>query len=92
MSFVRLPKAAPFSEEEIETLNSVVGTASPVQRAWLAGFLAGVESVQGGAAALPEQAQAPVAAEPLTILFATESGNSEYLLDAVCEKTGNNYQ
>jgi len=79
MSFVRLPKAAPFSEEEIETLNSVVGTASPVQRAWLAGFLAGVESVQGGAAALPEQAQAPVAAEPLTILFATESGNSEKL-------------
>jgi len=79
MSFVRLPKAAPFSEEEIETLNSVVGTASPVQRAWLAGFLAGVESVQGGAVALPEQAQAPVAAEPLTILFATESGNSEKL-------------
>ena len=79
MSFVRLPKAAPFSEEEIETLNSVVGTASPVQRAWLAGFLAGVESVQGGAAALPEQAQAPVAAAPLTILFATESGNSEKL-------------
>ncbi len=79
MSFVTLPKAAPFSEEEIERLNSVVGTASPVQRAWLAGFLAGVESVQGGAVALPEQAQAPVAAEPLTILFATESGNSEKL-------------
>jgi sulfite reductase (NADPH) flavoprotein alpha-component len=79
MSFVTLPKAAPFSEEEIETLNRVVGTASPVQRAWLAGFLAGVESVQGGAVALPEQAQAPVAAEPLTILFATESGNSEKL-------------
>jgi sulfite reductase (NADPH) flavoprotein alpha-component len=79
MSFVTLPKAAPFSEEEIETLNRVVGTASPVQRAWLAGFLAGVESVQGGAVALPEQALSPVAAEPLTILFATESGNSEKL-------------
>jgi sulfite reductase (NADPH) flavoprotein alpha-component len=79
MSFVTLPKASPFSEEEIETLNSVVGTASPVQRAWLAGFLAGVESVQGGAVTLSEQAQAPVAAEPLTILFATESGNSEKL-------------
>lgn len=79
MSFVTLPKAAPFSEEEIETLNRVVGTASPVQRAWLAGFLAGVESVQGGAIAQPGQALAPVAAEPLTILFATESGNSEKL-------------
>jgi sulfite reductase (NADPH) flavoprotein alpha-component len=79
MSFVTLPKAAPFNEEEIETLNRVVGSASPVQRAWLAGFLAGVESAHGGAGAQPEQAQAPVAAEPLTILFATESGNSEKL-------------
>ena len=79
MSFVTLPKAAPFNEEEIETLNRVVGTASPVQRAWLAGFLAGVESVQGGAGVQPDQALAPVAAEPLTILFATESGNSEKL-------------
>ena len=78
MSFVTLPKAAPFSEEEIETLNRVVGTASPVQRAWLAGFLAGVEHSQG-ASLQPEQAQAHVAAEPLTILFATESGNSEKL-------------
>ncbi len=80
MSFVTLPKAAPFSEEDIEALNRVVGTATPVQRAWLAGFLAGVEQAQGGAAEFqPEQAQAPVAAEPLTILFATESGNSEKL-------------
>ncbi len=78
MSFVTLPKAAPFSEEEIETLNRVVGTASPVQRAWLAGFLAGVEHSQGSSLQ-PEQAQASVAAEPLTILFATESGNSEKL-------------
>lgn len=78
MSFVTLPKAAPFSEEEIETLNRVVGTASPVQRAWLAGFLAGVEHSQGSSLQ-PEQAQAPAAAEPLTILFATESGNSEKL-------------
>jgi sulfite reductase (NADPH) flavoprotein alpha-component len=80
MSFVTLPKAAPFSEEEIETLNRVVGTATPVQRAWLTGFLAGVESAQGTAAvAQPEQAVVPVATEPLTILFATESGNSEKL-------------
>src|SRR6185312_9966726 len=79
MSFVTLPKAAPFNEEEIETLNRVVGSASPVQRAWLAGFLAGVESAQGGAGVQAEQALAPAAAEPLTILFATESGNSEKL-------------
>jgi sulfite reductase (NADPH) flavoprotein alpha-component len=80
MGYFTVPKAAPFSEEEIEALNRVVGPASPVQRAWLAGFLAGAEAVQGGAPSLqPEQALVPVAAEPLMILFATESGNSEKL-------------
>jgi len=75
MSFVMLPKAAPFTEEDIEALNRVVGTATPVQRAWLAGFLAGVEQTQPSA--LP--VTAPQAVEPLTILYATESGNSEKL-------------
>lgn len=75
MSFVTLPKAAPFSEEDIEALNRVVGTASPVQRAWLAGFLAGVEHSQTSV----QPAAAQQAAEPLTIVYATESGNSERL-------------
>ena len=36
-----IPKTAPFAEEEIDLLNRVVGPATPMQRAWLAGFLAG---------------------------------------------------
>jgi sulfite reductase (NADPH) flavoprotein alpha-component len=39
-----IPKTAPFAEEEIDLLNRVVVTASPVQRAWLAGFLAGLDA------------------------------------------------
>jgi sulfite reductase (NADPH) flavoprotein alpha-component len=73
--FATIPKTAPFSEEDVEMLNRVVGPASPVQRAWLAGFLAGVESVSGAA----QPAAPPRAAEPLTILFASESGNCEKL-------------
>src|SRR5438309_9245313 len=70
-----IPKAAPFPEEEIELLNRVVGTATPTQRVWLAGFLAGLE-----ASTAPSQPSAPpAAAEPLTIVYATESGNSEKL-------------
>jgi len=70
-----IPKTAPFGAEEIELLNRVVGPATPVQRAWLAGFLAGVESVSGEV-----QPAAPARpAEPLTIVFASESGNSERL-------------
>jgi sulfite reductase (NADPH) flavoprotein alpha-component len=73
---IPIPKSAPFAEEEIALLNRVVAPASPVQRAWLAGFLAGIEHTAANEQ-LP--AQAPRAAEPLTILFASESGNSEAL-------------
>jgi len=44
MSATPIPKTAPFLDEEIELLNRVVGPASATQRAWLAGFLAGVEA------------------------------------------------
>ena len=73
---IPIPKSAPFAEEDIALLNRVVAPASPVQRAWLAGFLAGIEH---GAANEQQQAAPPRAAEPLTILFASESGNWEAL-------------
>jgi sulfite reductase (NADPH) flavoprotein alpha-component len=76
MSFLTIPKAAPFTEEDIEALNRVVGTASPVQRAWLAGFLAGLDQAHP---AVQQPVAPPQAAEPVTILYATESGNSERL-------------
>ncbi len=70
-----IPRTAPFAEEEIEILNRVVGPASATQRAWLAGFLAGLD-----AASAPAQTAAmPRIAEPLTIVFASESGNCERL-------------
>lgn len=77
--FATIPKTAPFSEEDVALLNQVVGPASPIQRAWLAGFLAGVESVQGGQAEAVQPAAPAKPAEPITIVFASESGNSEKL-------------
>ena len=65
-----IPKTAPFPDEEIELLNRIVGPATATQRAWLAGFLAGLEA--SGAPA--QTAAPPVAAEPLTIVFASEFG------------------
>lgn len=70
-----IPHTAPFAEDEIEILNRVVGVASPTQRAWLAGFLAGLDASVN--AAMP--AAAAKAAEPLTIVYGTESGNTERL-------------
>ena len=76
-----LPRTAPFEADDIARLDGVLRSATPVQRAWLSGFLAGLD-----AAAAPAQAQGaapPRSAEPLTIVYASESGNSERLASDV---------
>ena len=78
MEMSPIPKTAPFAEEEIDLLNRVVGPASANQRAWLAGFLAGLDAAGAGAVA-PQPAAPARPAEPLTIVYASESGNSEKL-------------
>jgi len=83
-----IPKTAPFAEEEIDLLNRVVGTASPVQRAWLAGFLAGLDA--SGGAHLPQPVAPARPAEPLTIIYASESGNSEKLAGDVAKAARKN--
>ena len=86
-----IPKTAPFAEEEIDLLNRVVGPASANQRAWLAGFLAGLDAATAGAIAAPQPAAPARPAEPLTIVYASESGNSEKLamdLAKVARKSG----
>jgi sulfite reductase (NADPH) flavoprotein alpha-component len=85
-SFATIPKTAPFAEDEIDLLNRVVGPANALQRAWLAGFLAGVESVTGQA-----QPAAPARpAEPLTIVYASESGNCEKLANDLAKAARKN--
>jgi sulfite reductase (NADPH) flavoprotein alpha-component len=72
-----LPRNAPFAPEDIEILNSVVARTTPQQRSWLAGFFAGFEAAQGGQQAAPAAAVKPRV--PLTVLYASESGNAEAL-------------
>ncbi len=87
MSFAPIPNTAPFNDDEIARLNEVMGSSTALQRAWLAGFLAGYDAGSGAlaqaqphlAGKAPAAAVAAKPAEPLTILFATESGNSEKL-------------
>jgi sulfite reductase (NADPH) flavoprotein alpha-component len=85
MSASPIPKTAPFADDEIEILNRLVGPATPIQRAWLAGFLAGLDAAAGDGASAVASVAAPQAAEPLTILYATESGNSEKLAGDVAK-------
>jgi len=75
-----LPKNAPFTAEDINVLNQLVQRSTPLQRSWLSGFLAGLDAAQGtqGAVAVaPQQAARP--RQPLTILYGSESGNTETL-------------
>lgn len=72
-----LPKTAPFSADEIETLNALVARADLRQRSWLSGFLAGVDAAQSAAT---QPANAPPRVKPkLTILYGSETCNAEAL-------------
>jgi sulfite reductase (NADPH) flavoprotein alpha-component len=72
-----LPNTAPFADEHIAALNRVISVTTPEQRAWLSGYLAGVQAANDPHAAVP--AAPPARKVPLTILFGTESGNAEAL-------------
>jgi sulfite reductase (NADPH) flavoprotein alpha-component len=74
-----LPETSPFPADEIVALNRIMSGSTAEQRTWLSGFLAGYQ-----AATVPQPAASapPARRAPLTILFATESGNAEALADA----------
>jgi sulfite reductase (NADPH) flavoprotein alpha-component len=90
MKMSPIPKTAPFAEEDIDLLNRVVGTASPIQRAWLAGFLAGLDASSGGGALTLQPAAPARPAEALTIVYASESGNSEKLAGDIAKAARKN--
>ena len=86
-SFATIPKTAPFAEEEIDLLNRVVGPANALQRAWLAGFLAGVEfghraGAAGGAGASGRAA--------LRLSTPASSGNCEKLANDLAKAARKN--
>jgi sulfite reductase (NADPH) flavoprotein alpha-component len=72
-----LPNTAPFAQEQIAALNRVIAVTTAEQRAWLSGYLAGLQAASDPQAVSP--AAPPAKRAPLTILFGTESGNAEAL-------------
>lgn len=75
-----LPRTAPFTADEITALDQVITGTSATQRAWLAGFLAGVDAAAGHGAQPAAMPASPATPKPkLVILYATESGNTEAL-------------
>jgi sulfite reductase (NADPH) flavoprotein alpha-component len=80
-----LPESAPFPAEHIVALNRIISGTTAEQRSWLSGFLAGYQAANApqSVAAAP-----PARRAPLTILFATESGNAEALADDARKAAG----
>ena len=71
-----LPEHAPFTPDQRKALESIIVSLDPTQKSWLSGYLAaGASAFQ--AAAVP----APAPSAKLTVVYGTESGNSETLAD-----------
>ncbi len=69
---------APFAEDQLSVIRRLLSEASPEQVQWLQGYIAGWTAAKGER--IP--AAPPAARTPLTILYATESGNAEALAGA----------
>jgi len=80
-----LPETAPFPADQIVALDRIISGSSAEQRTWLSGFLAGYQAAN---TPQPAVVAAPARRVPLTVLFATESGNAEALADAARKAAG----
>ncbi len=78
---------APFPEDQLTLIRRLIGGASAEQLQWLSGYLAGYQAGTAGRAQ-PTPAAPPAAKAPLTILYATESGNAEGLAGAARKAAG----
>ncbi|HAV11992.1 MAG TPA: sulfite reductase [NADPH] flavoprotein alpha-component [Opitutae bacterium] len=75
-----VPNTAPLAPEQVQWLNTFLPSLQPDQLTWLEGFISGLRAGQSGAVPVTAPAST-VAAPTLTVLFGSESGNSESLAD-----------
>jgi len=70
----------PLTPEQTQKLNELLATLSPEQASWLCGYLSGIgasASPAGATAAAPGAAAAQAGKEKVTVLFGSQTGNSE---------------
>ncbi len=72
---------APYADDQLTEIRRLLDASSPEQVQWLQGYLAGWQAAKIGRSSAPPAAP-PAARTPLTILYATESGNTEALAGA----------
>lgn len=87
---------SPFGQEQVELLNRLLPTLTEGQKIWLSGYLAAAyqpAAVQTGSPAAAQGAQAasaPAAAREATVLFGSQTGNSQKLAKKLAGKLQEN--
>ena len=73
-----IPQDAPLERPQADILGQLLSGLKSEQLLWLEGFISGLRAGNGVPAL---EAQAAVTTPELTVLYGTESGNSESLAD-----------
>ncbi|MEM6760138.1 MAG: assimilatory sulfite reductase (NADPH) flavoprotein subunit [Pseudomonadota bacterium] len=77
MMLGQLPQGInPLSADQAQQFETLMGSLSPLQQAWISGYLA--SSALGSASSAPAVAPA-VAGAPLTVLYGSQTGNAKHL-------------
>lgn len=66
---------SPFTEQQVSVLNELLPNLTPQQKIWLTGYLS--VAAAGGTAIVEEPAQTVRQTKEITILFASQTGNSQ---------------
>ncbi|MCM3267831.1 assimilatory sulfite reductase (NADPH) flavoprotein subunit [Paenibacillus elgii] len=75
---------SPFNQEQVELLNRLLPTLTEVQKIWLSGYLTALHKTEASAAA--PAANQPVLSKEVTVLFGSQTGNSQKLAKKLSEK------
>lgn len=76
-----VPETAPLAPEQKATLNSLIQGLQADQLLWIEGFISGLRAGSGAASPAAATRSTP----ELTVLYGTESGNSESLADQMAK-------
>ncbi len=78
--------AAVLAPDQIQTLQALARGLSPIQAAWISGYLAAVAEQGGAQTAEPGGLAPPLPAAGLTILYASQTGNTRGVAKALAAR------
>lgn len=84
MMLTQMPQGInPLSQEQAQQFTQLAGSLSPIQQAWISGYLAA--TALSGTVAAPAAAAPAVEASPLTILYGSQTGNAKHVAADLAE-------